>query len=160
MINYCKQADNAQIVAICDKSQEALESQKEKCEGYDITFYDNFDDFILHDMDAVVLANYANEHAPFAIRALKAGKHVFSELLPVQTMKEAVELVETVEQTGKIYAYGENCCFMAGPYEMCKLYKAGKIGEFEYGECEYIHNCEPIWPSITYGEETHWRNNM
>jgi predicted dehydrogenase len=125
-----------------------------------IAFYDNFEDFIKHDMDAVVLANYANEHAPFAIRAMKMGKHVFSEVLPVQTMKEAVELVEAVEQTGMIYAYGENYCYMPAPYEMKKLYREGKIGEFEYGECEYVHNCEPIWPSITYGEKDHWRNNM
>lgn len=51
-------------------------------------------------MDAVVLANYANEHAPFAIKAMRAGKHVFSEVLPVQTIKEAVELIETIEETG------------------------------------------------------------
>jgi predicted dehydrogenase len=43
---------------------------------------------------------------------------------------------------------------------MRRLYREGKIGEFEYGECEYVHNCEPIWPSITYGERDHWRNNM
>ena len=49
---------------------------------------------------------------------------------------------------------------MPAPYEMKKLYKQDKIGEFEYGECEYIHNCESIWPSITYGEKDHWRNNM
>ena len=107
-----------------------------------------------------MLANYANQHAPFAIRAMKAGKHVFSEVLPVQTMKEAVELIEAVEETGKIYAYGENYCYMPAPYEMRRLYREGRIGEFEYGEGEYIHNCEPIWPSITYGEEAHWRNNM
>ena len=160
MINYCKRADNAEVVAICDKSPEALEAQRKIADGLNITFYENFEDFIKHDMDAVVLANYANEHAPFAIRAMKLGLHVFSEVLPCQTMKEAVELVETVEETGKIYAYGENYCYMPAPYEMKKLYRQGKIGEFEYGECEYIHNCESIWPSITYGERDHWRNNM
>lgn len=160
MINYCKNADNAEIVAICDKSHEALDAQRDRAKGCDITFYDNFADFIKHDMDAVVLANYANEHAPFAIAAMKEGKHVFSEVLPVQTLKEAVELIETVEATGKIYAYGENYCYMPAPYEMKKLYSQGKIGEIEYAECEYIHNCESIWPSITYGEEDHWRNNM
>ena len=160
MINFCKRADNAEIVAICDKSLEALDMQRKNTEGLSITFYDNFDAFIQHDMDAVVLANYANEHAPFAIQALKHGKHVFSEVLPVQNMKEAVELIETVEETGLVYAYGENYCYMAAPYEMKKLYREGKIGEFEYGEGEYIHNCESIWPSITYGEEDHWRNNM
>lgn len=159
MINYCKRVDDAEVVAICDKIPEALEAQRKNAEGLNITFYDNFEDFIKHDMDAVVLANYANEHAPFAIKAMKLGKHVFSEVLPVQTMKEAVELIETVEETGMIYAYGENYCYMPAPYEMKKLYKQDKIGEFEYGECEYIHNCESIWPSITYGEKDHWRNN-
>ena len=160
MINYCKRAGNAEVVAICDKSPEVLNSQKKNLEGMDVTYYEKFEDFINHDMDAVVLANYANEHAPFAITAMKKGFHVFSEVLPVQTMKEAVELIEAVEETGKIYAYGENYCYMPAPYEMHKLYREGKIGEFEYGECEYIHNCESIWPSITYGEEDHWRNNM
>lgn len=160
MINYCKYADNAEVVAICDNSEEVLNVQKERLKDYGITFYDNFDEFINHDMDAVVLANYANEHAPFAIRAMKNGKHVFSEVLPFQTMKEAVELIEAVEESGMIYAYGENYVYMNAPYEMAKLYKKGKIGEFEYGECEYIHNCEPIWHSITYGDENHWRNNM
>lgn len=160
MINYCKRADHAEVVAICDKSPEALDAQRAAAEGLDIAFYERFDDFIEHDMDAVVLANYANEHAPFAIRCLKKGLHVFSEVLPVQNMKEAVELVEAVEESGLVYAYGENYCYMPAPYEMKKRYEKGEIGEFEYGEGEYIHNCEPIWHSITYGEEDHWRNNM
>ena len=160
MINYCKIADNAEIVAICDNNEDVLNKQKKNCKDFNITFYDNFNDFIKHDMDAVVLANYANEHAPFAIQAMKAGKHVLSEVLPVQTMKEAVELVEAVEETGMIYAYGENYCYMPAPYEMKRLYQLNKIGEFEYGECEYIHNCESIWPDITYGDKNHWRNNM
>ena len=159
MIKYAKIAENAELVAICDKLPDVLEKQKEFC-GDSVAYYTNFEEFIKHDMDAVVLANYANEHAPFAIRCMKAGLHVYSEVLPVQTMKEAVELIEAVEETGKIYAYGENYCYMPGPYEMRKLYREGKIGEFEYGEGEYIHNCEPIWPSITYGDPTHWRNNM
>lgn len=160
MINYCESAENAEVVAICDKWVEGLERQKATLNDPRITYYTNFEDFIKHDMDAVVLANYANEHAPFAIKAMRAGKHVFSEVLPVQTMKEAVELIETIEETGMVYAYGENYCYMPAPYEMRRLYREGKIGEFEYGEGEYIHNCEPIWPSITYGEENHWRNRM
>lgn len=160
MINYCKRANNAEVVAICDKSPEAIETQKKFAAGLDITYYDNFEDFIKHDMDAVVLANYAHQHAPFAIRAMKEGKHVFSEVVPCQTMKEAVELVEAVEETGMVYAYGENYCYMPCTYEMKKLYEKGELGELEYAECEYIHNCEPIWHSITYGERDHWRNNM
>jgi len=160
MINYCVSADKAEVVAICDKNPEVIAIQKKHHEGLPIAYYDNFEDFIHHDMDAVVLANYANQHAPFAIKALKKGLHVFSEVLPCQTMAEAVQLIETVEETGKIYAYGENYCYMPGPREMKRLYAQGKMGEAEYAEGEYGHNCESIWPSITYGEKDHWRNNQ
>lgn len=160
MINYCKAADNAEIVAICDNQPAVIEAQKKNLKGCSVTFYDDFNEFIKHDMDAVVLANYAHQHAPFAIAALNAGKHVFSEVLPVQTLKEAVELTEAVEKTGMTYAYAENYCYMPATAEMKRLYGLGKIGEFEYGECEYIHNTSPIWASITYGERDHWRNRM
>lgn len=160
MINYCKRADNAQIVAICDKEQGLLDMHKELAKGMDIAYYDNFDEFLNHDMDAVVLANYAHEHAPFAMKALRKGLHVYSEVLPAVNLKQAIELIETVEETGLVYAYGENFCYMAAPYEMRKLYKQGVLGEFEYGEGEYVHNCESQWPGLTYGEKDHWRNNM
>ena len=159
MMKYCLQMGTAELVAICDKWEEGLEQRKKDFAGYNVSFYTDYDEFLKHDMDAVVLANYATEHAPFAIKAMKAGKHVLSEVLPVQTMKEAVELIETVEETGKVYAYAENYCFMPAPREMRKQYKAGKLGEFEYGEGEYLHNCQDIQPELTFGDPTHWRNN-
>jgi len=36
--------------------------------------YTDYDAFLAHDLDAVVLANYFHEYAPFAIKALRAGK--------------------------------------------------------------------------------------
>lgn len=158
VINLCERIKNVQVVAVCDKNPDVLEIQRQELGDTEVTFYLDYDEFIHHDMDAVVLANYANEHAPFAIQAMRQGKHVFSEVLPVQTMEEAVELIETVEQSGMIYAYGENYCYMPATYEMKKIYRNGTVGEFEYGECEYIENNEMIWPAITYGEENHWRN--
>lgn len=160
MMKYCTNAENASLVAVCDQSDFFLNSVKKKIGEEDITYYTDFDAFLKHDMDAVVLANYATEHVPFAIRCMEAGMHVMSEVLPCQTMKEAVELVEAVEKYGKIYAYAENYCFMPAPREMKKLYQEGKLGSFEYGEGEYFHNCEGIWAKITQGNPKHWRVNM
>ena len=78
----------------------------------------------------------------------------------MQNFAEAVALVEAVEKTGKIYDYAENYCYMVAPREMRRLYKSGALGEFEYGEGEYLHNCEAGWHTITYGDPNHWRNNM
>lgn len=160
MIQYCLAAGNAELVAICDKWEEGLERQRREHAGLDIAYYTDYDAFLRHDMDAVVLANYANQHAPFAIKAMRAGKHVFSEVLPVQNLSEAVALAEAVEETGMTYAYGENYCYMPAPREMRRLYQENKIGEVEYAECEYIHNCEMNWHSLTCGDENHWRNTM
>lgn len=160
MINYCEIAENALLVAICDKYAAGLEKAKSKINDENVTYYTDYDEFLNHDMDVVILANYANEHAPFAIKAMNKGFDVISEVLPCQCLKEAVELIETIEKTGKKYCYLENYCYMPAPIEMKRLYHEGKIGEIRYGECEYAHNCEPCWHDITYGEREHWRNHM
>ncbi|MBQ7541295.1 MAG: GNAT family N-acetyltransferase [Clostridia bacterium] len=159
MMDYCTHYGNAELVAICDNYPPALERARRKYGG-DVAYYDDFDAFLRHDMDAVVLANFANAHAPFAIRCLQAGKNVLSEVLPVQSMQEAVALVEAVERSGLVYAYAENCCYMPSARKMREAFLAGRLGKFEYGEGEYMHNCEPDWDALTYGDPNHWRNTM
>ena len=78
MIDYCRRAGNAELVAICDFWAEGLEKAKQEINDSHVAYYLDFDAFIQHDMDAVILANYATEHAPYAIMALRSGKHVFS----------------------------------------------------------------------------------
>lgn len=158
--HFAKDVDNAEVVAICDKWAAGLDKLSKELNSDTITYYTDYDEFLKHDMDVVVLANYANEHAPFAIKAMEAGKNVISEVLPVQTMSEAVRLIECCEKTGMKYCYAENYCFMNAPLEMKKKFRSGELGEFEYGEGEYLHNCEPCWTDITYGERDHWRNRM
>lgn len=160
MMNYCKVSGNAELVAVCDFDKERLSAAEKEYGSEGITYYREFDEFLKHNTDCVVLANFANEHAPFAIKCLESGKNVFSEVLPVQTMKEAVELVETVERTGKVYAYAENYAFMPATRKMKELYEKGVLGSFEYGEGEYMHNCEPGWHIYSLSDPNHWRNTM
>ena len=123
MIRMLLAYPEAELVAVCDKYVPALEQVKQEAEaaGMNPALYESFEDFILHDMDAVVLANYATEHATFAVRCLDRGLHVLSECLPCETMAQAVALVEAVERSGKVYAYAENCCYMPWAFEMWQL---------------------------------------
>ena len=124
--------EDAVLVAICDRYQPILDKVKKEAyeKGLEIALFTNFDDFIEYDMDAVILANYATEHATFAIRALKKGKHVLSVVLPCETVAQAVELIETVEQTGLVYPYAENYCYMQHTFEMRHRYEAGRSARF------------------------------
>ena len=148
--------NGVELVALCDLREMALRDFAASFK--DVTTYTDYDRFLEHDLDAVVLANYATEHAPAAIRALNRGLHVQSENIAVKTMGEAVELVRAVEASGKTYMYAENYCYANVIQEMRHLYKGGEIGEFKYGEGEYVHpvsvdtkiSLSPTWD--------HWRN--
>ncbi|MBQ4321437.1 MAG: Gfo/Idh/MocA family oxidoreductase [Oscillospiraceae bacterium] len=162
MMNQLYEHPDAELVAVCDKYVPALEEVRKTAEekGAKVTLYERFEDFIRHDMDAVVLANYATEHAIYAVKCLNAGKHVMSEVLPCENIAQGVELIEAVERTGLVYTYAENYCYMDRTFEMWRRYKNGDIGEATYGEGEYIHDCLAIWPLVTYGERDHWRNRI
>ena len=54
MIN-CAAAENAEVVAICDIRPELPEKQKEKYPDLPIAYYTDFEAFIKHEMDAMVV---------------------------------------------------------------------------------------------------------
>ena len=144
-----------ELVALCDTWEERLEQAGKQ---FDVATYTDFDEFLGHDMDAVILANYFHEHAPFAIKALQAGKHVMSETAACFTIAEGVELIRTVERTGKTYMFAENYPYMVFNQEMRRLYQAGEIGTVMYAEGEYIH---PDPAEVIMGRACgtyHWRN--
>ena len=75
MITQLLGRTDAELAAICDKYRPSLDNAGKIAQdkGMKVALYENFEDFFQHDMDAVVLANYANEHATFAVRCLKAS---------------------------------------------------------------------------------------
>jgi predicted dehydrogenase len=143
------------LVALCDTWEEPLLKL-----GSDLSVatYTDYQKFLGHDMDAVVLANYFHEHAPFAIKALEAGKHVMSECAACHTLAEGVALIRAVEKSGLTYMFAENYPYMAYNQEMRRLYKKGTIGEFRYGEGEYVHpDPAEVKLARSCGRD-HWRN--
>ena len=90
MIRFCRESGEAELAAVCDRNERVLGPLREELRQEDAFCCNSFEEFLRQDMDAVVLANDATGHAPLAVRCLKAGRHVYSEVLPVQTMQEAV----------------------------------------------------------------------
>lgn len=151
---------NCEISAICDSDKNQLKKSAENFGGT-VAAYADFDAFIEHDMEAVILANSFHEHAPYAIRCLQKGLHVFSECLSNGTMAEGVELVEAVEKSNSIYMLAENYPHMIFNREMKRIADGGSLGRIMYAEGEYNH---PVASDdIGFLEccnyyEKHWRN--
>lgn len=144
-----------ELVAVCDQESSRLETVESEL---GVATYTDYDKFLEHDLDAVILANYFHEHAPFAIKALSAGKHVMSETAACFTLAEGVALVRQVEKSGKIYMFAENYPYMVFNQEMRRLYKTGEIGEFVYGEGEYVHSMSANDLNAISPGVHHWRN--
>ena len=157
--NFASMAEKGgmKLVALCDTWEERL---NEVGSRLGVSTYTDFDKFLEHDMDAVVLANYFHQHAPLAIKALESGRHVMSETSACKTLGEGVRLARAVEKSGKIYMFAENYPYFAYNQEMRRLYKAGEIGEVQYSEGEYVHPTSSyIFNQLAPGMK-HWRNHI
>lgn len=127
-----------EIVALCDFNEKRVRDGLDKL-GMEVPVFENFDDFIEQEMDAVVLANYFHEHAPYAIKCFQKGIHVFSECISNGTMAEGVELIRAYEESNSIYMLAENYPQMIFNREMKKVCDGGTLGKILYAEGEYNH---------------------
>lgn len=146
-----------ELVALCDTWESKL---NEVAKEYDVTAYTDYDRFLEHDMDAVVLANYFHQHAPFAVKALQAGKHVMSETTACKTIGEGADLARAAEKSGKIYFFAENYPYRLNCQELRRLYHAGEIGEVRYAEGEYNHPIDLNGRLRLAPGLNHWRNHI
>jgi len=150
----------AEIVAICDFNDERREKVASKIDK-SIAVYKDFDSFIEHHMDAVILANYFHEHAPYAIKCFEKGIHVFSECISNGTMAEGVELARAFKDTNSIYFFAENYPQMKFNREMKRIVDTGTLGKILFAEGEYNHPGDPrnddFRKEYNYFPK-HWRN--
>ena len=149
-------ANGMEVAAVCDRDELCAKWAAKRLECKSFTDYEQMLDT---DIDAVVVANYAVAHVWAVKQALAAGKHVMSECMACFTMAEAVELVEAVEAAhGLVYFFAENYPFMVQNLEMRRLYATGELGEFRYGEGEYVHPMTRNEIFQLTSSEDHWRN--
>lgn len=153
---------NCDIVAICDGHEERLQAAAKEL-GSNIAVYRDFDEFITHDMDAVILANAFHEHTPYAIKCFERGLHVYSECISNGTMAEGVALIRAFEKSNCIYMLAENYPHMIFNREMKRICDGGSLGKILYAEGEYNHPHNPddtaFRKQFNYFEK-HWRNYL
>ena len=151
--------NGGEIVAVCEKDEEQIKSLAE--ELGDAAVYTDFDEFLNHGFEAVLLCNFFPEHAEYAIKCLEKNISVLSECVSNATMAEGVRLVEAAEKRDAVYMLSENYPFMIFNREMKRVYEGGSLGKIYYAEGEYNHpmdwyDTKAVLSIRPY--EKHWRN--
>lgn len=110
--------------------------------------YTSLDAICASDLDALVIITQPWLHAPQAVQAMEAGKHVYSAV-PLVMLPDADEildwcdtLVETCTRTGVHYMLGETSYFHPDAMFCRRQAAAGAFGDFVYGEGEYLHDVD------------------
>jgi len=149
LLNVLMRIPGVRVNAVCDLSEDNVKRAAEavrKAQGIEPARYSKPpNDYAAmlkqDDIDAVLVATPTKWHCRMAIDAMKAGKHVATEVPAGFELDELWELVKTKEQTGKRYMLLENYLYMRTNLLVWKMARAGVFGEPYYAECGYIHDC-------------------
>ncbi len=84
------------------------------------------------DIEAVIIALPLHLHAPAAIRAMKAGKHVLTEKLMAHSVHQCKEMARVADQTGLHLATGHQRHYNILYHEAEETIKRGILGDLHY----------------------------
>ncbi len=137
-IKLFKDHPDVERFAICDLRKDRLEYWAKK---YDICeTYSSLDDICKSDIESIAIITQPWLHARQAIKAMKAGKHVYCAVPAAQSIKECDDLVKTVKETGMIYMNGETSYFRPEAVFCRRKAEEGAFGEFIHCRAEYFHD--------------------
>ena len=125
-------------VYVCDLIAERAEEYSKK---FSVENVASFEEVLKRrDIDAVAIFAQRHLHGPLVLRALSAGKHVYSAVPMASEVEQCQQIVEKVAETGLTYMMGETCYYY--PSSMLCRYKfqEGFFGKFVYGEAQYHHD--------------------
>lgn len=125
-------------VYVCDLLNERAEDYKSK---FGVEIISSFEDAIAReDINCIAIFTQRYTHAPMAVAALDAGKHVYSAVPMACTVDECKQIIEAVERNKKTYMMGETCVYYPCSMYCKKQHERGFFGDFVYGESQYFHD--------------------
>ncbi|MBO7358794.1 MAG: Gfo/Idh/MocA family oxidoreductase [Clostridia bacterium] len=142
-----KALDNVELYALCDINEERLK-EKGARHGVSRLFTDEAEMLrALPEIDAVSVTTWNSQHAPCAIMALEAGKHVICEKPMAMNAEEAAAMEAAAKKAGKLLMIG----FVRRFGNDCEVLKdfidAGDFGEIYYCKANYTrrNGCPGGW---------------
>ncbi len=134
------QRDDVQVVAVCDVDTTRREhAQKLVDEAYTkkagtpqqgCAAYNDFRELLgRKDIDLAVIATPDHWHAYVAIAAVKAGKDVYCEKPLTHNVHEALELVQAVRQTNRVFQVGSQQRSSKEFRVAAELVRNGRLGK-------------------------------
>jgi len=119
---------------------------------------ESFDALLETDVDAVALFTQRWTHGPLVVRALRAGKHVYSAVPMAVSEEEIAEIIEAVRETGLTYMMGETSYYNPATVFARKKVAEGAFGRIFYAEGDYVHDMDlGFYAAYQYSGGDDWK---
>lgn len=132
--------DRSEITAVCDINPDNAAKVGEFLGLPESAIYSDYDAFLNSDIDAVAIVTPIPFHEEQVVKALEAGKDVFSEVTMSNTIEGCLHIYETVKRTGRKYMMAENYVYLDFIDKWKKYIDDDRIGRIHYAEAEYVHD--------------------
>lgn len=118
----------------------------------------SFDELLASDVDAVAIFTQRWTHGPLVIKALRAGKHVYSAVPMAISEEQIAGIIEAVRETKLVYAMGETSFYNPATVYARKQHAAGKFGRIFYTEGDYVHDMDlGFYEAYQYSGGENWK---
>jgi predicted dehydrogenase len=140
---------HAQMHALCQRTDKKL---KEVGDAFGIEKrYQRYEDVLTdRDVDFVHINTPIPDHAPQAIAALKAGKHVMSTVPMATTIEECEQIVKLAKETGLKYMMAETVVYAREFLFVKELYEKGELGKIQFLQASHQQDMDG-WPNYWPG---------
>jgi predicted dehydrogenase len=119
---------------------------------------DDFDAMLASDVDAIALFTQRWTHGPLAVKALRAGKHVYSAVPMAISEEEIAAIIDAVRETGLTYMMGETSYYNPATVFARKKYAEGAFGRVFYTEGDYVHDMDlGFYEAYQYSGGVRWK---
>jgi predicted dehydrogenase len=141
---------HANMHSICQRTKEKLNAIGDAF-GVERR-HTNFDELLEDsEVDAVHINTPIPDHAPQAIKALKAGKHVACTVPMATTVEECQEITRLSRETGKKYMMMETVVYSREFLFVKELYQKGELGKIQFLQASHQQDMDgwpDYWPGL------------
>ena len=128
MIPYLERPDRVQLTAVCD-IVEPLAQEYAKKAGVDEIYLDFEEMLQKADIDAVDICTGHSSHAPLAIAAANAGKHVIVEKAMAHTLQGCKDMIAAADEAGVTLMVAQHLRYSPESRAVKRFIDDGNLGE-------------------------------
>jgi predicted dehydrogenase len=128
-VRTMRSLDSVGHVVVIDPSEERVARLRHSYPEVDA--YATLDDALEH-VDAVVVATPPSSHAPLAIRAMEAGKHVLVEKPFATNVVDGRAMAACAERNGVVLMVGHTFEYHAAVWALREMVSSGELGDLYY----------------------------